>query len=63
MAALGETGLQRLQHCILFRQLLGKRCHLGGHRIEHCHDRRFALFKGRMDFFIGGHLKVHGMGS
>ena len=29
--------------------------------MEHRHDRRFALFKGRMDFFIGGHVKVHGM--
>jgi hypothetical protein len=61
VAAFGETGLQLLSHCPVLRSLLGKRCHLGGHRIEHCQDRRFALCKGRMNFFIGGHLKVHGM--
>ena len=59
--SLGETGLQLLPHCPWLRQLLGKGCHLGGHRMEHRQDRRLALCKGRMNFFIGGHLKVHGM--
>jgi hypothetical protein len=61
VAALGETGLQRLQRCPLLRQLLGQRCHLGGHRMKHRQDRRLALCKGRMNFFIGRHVKVHGM--
>jgi hypothetical protein len=61
VAALGETGLQLLQHCSLLRQLLGKRYHLGSHRMKHRQDRRLALCKGRMNFFIGRHLKVHGM--
>jgi hypothetical protein len=49
-----------LQDCTLLRQLLGKLGHLDGHRMAQSHDRRFALGKGRMDVFIGGHAKVHG---
>ena len=33
------------------RQLLGKLGHLGRHLMEQSYDRRFALFKGRMDIF------------
>jgi hypothetical protein len=29
--------------------------------MKHRQDRRLALCKGRMNFFIGRHLKVHGM--
>jgi hypothetical protein len=60
-AARGETGLSLLPHRPLGRQLLGQRCHLGSHRVEHRQDRRLAWCKGRMHFFIGGHWKVHGM--
>src|SRR2546430_2394470 len=28
--------------------------------MEQGHDRRFALCKGGMDFFIGRHVKIHG---
>jgi hypothetical protein len=52
--------LQRLQDFTLLCQLLGKLGHLGGHLMEQSHDRRFALFKGRMDVFIGRHAKVQG---
>jgi hypothetical protein len=60
-AARGATGLSLLPHRPLGRQLLGQRCHLGSHRVEHRQDRRLAWCKGRMHFFIGGHWKVHGM--
>jgi hypothetical protein len=60
VAGLGQAGLQRLQGFTMLRQLLGKLGHLGGHLMEQSHDRRFSLFKGRMDVFIGRHAKVHG---
>jgi len=61
VAALGETGWPRLPHCPLFRQRLGTRCHLRGHRMAHRHARRFVLVKGHRHCCIGGPLHVPGM--
>jgi hypothetical protein len=44
--------LQLVQDCPLLCQLLGQLCHLGSNVMEQSQDRRFALFKGGMDFFI-----------
>src|SRR6266487_4837392 len=59
-AALGQTRLPFVQDGPLLRQLLSKLGHLGCNLMEQGHDRRFALCKGGMDFFIGRHVKIHG---
>ena len=56
---LGQAGLSFPQRFPLLGQLLGKLFSLDGHITKQVSNRTLAFFKGNMDFFICGHVKVH----